>query len=381
MLYILVYFTLILTSRPSEIDTSWKNALEHIIASYDANRTSFRYGVFRYDHIFAMSKTLRDAENDRFDKTYTAKCLYAYSGRQSRIENLYNLHDMIDTMQIISRTEKSKTVSYSFFSFRALCDGNVTLLDSMTVGEDMNYQHDYQIFTGDGKFYTNYDFPLDLGRKQSSFVRQSDEFRRILSGEHHLKEFVLHDMSLGIDLVKIAYLYDGATKGESVVWLDLSRGCVPIHSDYIDPKRGLILSKWNSDLIKIPNAGWIPKKSTTYLLEAKIANQIILTSIECDREPEKSVFQLEFPAPVAMLDASKKAVYSKRKIWSLLDLPALGSSQFKPINIRKYTPPPPEHPGERRGGISLSWFVFCAGLFVVIASTVGIIRLRNRRRA
>jgi hypothetical protein len=380
MLWVIVSYSLIGLDNAPRVDPTWRHALERIIDSSEANRTSFRYGVFRYDHIFAMSKTLEDAENDRFDKAYTAKCLYAYSGRQSRIENLYNLQDMIDTMDVVARTEKTKTVSYLFFSFRALCDGNVTLLDSMTVGEDKNYQHDYQIFTGDGKFYTNYDFPLDLGRKQSSFVHQSDEFRRILSGEHHLKEFVLHDFSLGSDLVKIAYLYDGATKGESVVWLDLSRGCVPIHLDYIDPKRGLILSKWNSDLIKIPNAGWIHKKSTSYLLEAKIATQIILTSIECDREPEKSVFQLEFPAPVAMIDTSKNVFYSKRKVWSLLDLPGPGSLQSKPIVIRKYVPPPPEHSGERSGDNTLLWFVFCAGLIVVIASTVGIVRLRNRRR-
>lgn len=381
MVHVVISMILIGAEPVPQVDASWRNVLERIIDSSEANRTSFRYGVFSYDHIFAMSKTLEDAENDRFDKAYTAKCLYAYSGRQSRIENLYNLQDMIDTMDVVARTEKTKTVSYLFYSFRALCDGNVTLLDSMTVGDDKNYQHASQIFKGDGKFYTNYDFPMDLGRRQSGFTHRSEQFRRILSGENHLKEFVLHDFSLGSDLVKIAYAYAGATKGESVVWLDLSRGCVPIHSDYIDPKRGRIVSKRNSELIKIPNAGWITKKSTSYLLEAKIANQIILTSIECDREPEKSVFQLEFPEPVGMIDASKKAVYSKRKVWSLLDLPGPGSMQSKPIVIGKYTPPPPEHPGERSGENTFLWFVFCAGLIVVIASTVGIVRLRNRRRA
>lgn len=381
MYQFIICFALLSAYSKTSIDTSWRNELEHIIASYDANRLSFRYGAFRYDQIYAISKTLQDAMVDRFDKSYTAKCEYAYSGRQSRIENLYTLHDMIDTMRIISKTETTRTLSYDFFSFRALCDGNVTLLDTITVGLDRNFHHDAQIFTGDGKFYTNFFFPLDLGRKQSSFTHRSDQFRRILSGEYRLKEFVLHDSSLGSDLVKIAYVYDGATKGESVVWLDLSRGCVPIQSEYIDPKRGLILSKWNSELIKIPGAGWIPKKSTSYLPEAKIANQIILTSIECDREPEKSVFQLEFPEAEAMIDASKKAVYSKRKIWSLLDLPARGSSGYNPIVIRKFTPPPPEHPGERSGSIVFYWIVFFVGLIVVIASTVGIVRLRSLRRA
>lgn len=381
MVHVVISMILVGAEPVPQVDASWRNALERIIDSSDANRSSFRYGVFRYDEIYAISNSLQDAMRDRFEKSYTAKGLYAYAGDQSRIEVLYNLQDMIDTKEVISETEKTQSVSYSFFSHRALCDGKVTLLDTITVGNDNNYQHTHQIFTGDGKFYINYKFPLNLGRKQSGFNHKSILYRRILTGEYRLKDFVVHDFSLGADLVKIDYILTGASNDESVEWLDLNRGCVPIQSDYIDSKRGLIHSTRYSDVVKIPNAGWIPKKTTTYLLEAKRVNQIILTSIECDREPEKSVFQLEFHEPVAMIDTSKKVVYSKRKVWSLLDLPSPGSAESKPIVIRKYVPPPPEHPGERSGGNTLLWFVFCAGLIVVIASTVGIVRLRNRRNA
>ena len=379
MQLILMCFSMIGAEPVPQVDASWRNVLEHVVTSIVANRSSFRYGVFHYDRIIGNAESLQDATEGRFQKSYTAKCVYAFSGKLSRMDNLFTLDDMIREQEIVKNGDGSTVVKTFLNSYRSLCDGKVSLRDEVYPGDGGKLFHQPQIFAGDFVFYGTYQFPLNLGRSQSGFVLMDASLRRILTGEYQLKEFNPHDTTLGLDLVKITYAY--GSKGETSLWIDLARGCVPIQSIFFHPKRGASIFERYDDFVRISKAGWIPRKKTSCLYKSKHVDQIILTDIQCDEKPDRSVFQLEFSQPIGMIDAANKAIYKPRKVWNLTELPARVSSQSRPIEIQSYTPPPPAHPGELTGNRLSNWMILCVGLIVVIASIVGILRLRNRRRA
>ena len=357
MVHVVISMILIGAEPVPQVDASWRNVLEHVVTSIVANRSSFRYGVFHYDRIIGNAESLQDAAEGRIQKAYTGKCYYAFSGSLLRMENLFTLDDMIRDNKTEKKGDGSIVVTSMLNSYRSLCDGKVTLRDEVYPGDGGKLFHQPQIFAGDFVFYGSYQFPLDLGRSQSGYVLMDASLRRILRGEYELKEFNPHDTTLGLDLVKITYSY--GSKGETSLWIDLARGCVPIQSIFFHPKRGASISDRYDDIVQIQNAGWIPRKKTTFLNRSKRFDQIILTSIQCDQKPERSVFQLEFSQPIGMIDAANKAIYKPRKVWNLTELPARGSSQSRSIEIQAYTPPPPAHP-ERNDGKS----AFQLGYFV-----------------
>jgi hypothetical protein len=130
------------------------------------------------------------------------------------------------------------------------------------------------------------------------------------------------------------------------------------------------------DLIQVAGAGWLPRRMLHIIANGITVYRLVVTDIDVQHKPRVSAFQIEFPKPVRLFDDAKKLVYTRRKTWSLLDLPSRSSPDAKPAIPKSYVAPV-ELPGEIEAGprwaviLLLVLLVLVAGCSIVIARRRG----------
>jgi hypothetical protein len=306
-----------------------------VALSYRGNKEAFRFGTVRFEHTKGSSESNDEALAGRFSNASVASGLYVFDGRNSRYEVDYSPEEVARVTTKVSETESRSPLS----PVRMLCDGEVTLMDLpfLKAGSRV-FAHNPMIHQGTLLFARHFDFPLTIGQAGSGPLDLYGELASLEAGKCSIKEFVSHARLGSADVCKVVLGYGS---GERNYWIDLDRGSVPLRILDVSSSGGRETrhEMVNEDLTFVPNAGWLPGTRRFVMQGGKVAQQIRITSVEAN-QPVLSAFQLDFPEPVGMFDEARKRRYSRRKTWSLLQLPSTDSRESTPATPRSFAPPP-----------------------------------------
>ena len=223
-------------------------------------------------------------------------------------------------------------------------------------------------------FYTAYyQFPLLLGTEEH---RPYDLFRdltEIKNGDSSLEEI---DFDSHLDGLKVCKLSIRYKEGKCAYWIDISRGCVPLRIQDHYNKTGSESIFVFSDLEHVPNGGWLPRSRLCIIQNGALVNRLVVTQIDTQNKPQPSVFQLEFPEPIPLVNRTRNLVSSGRKTWSLLNLPNASSSGTRAFP--RVPAPPQAMPGEIDPGAL--WDIIVLAIVIVCLIVGSIVVLRRRRR-
>ena len=114
----------------------------------------------------------------------------------------------------------------------------------------------------------------------------------------------------------------------------------------------------------------MPHKLTMFVDTQQSARQIEILEMNLDERPAASTFQLEFPAPLQMIDSGKRIVYEPRKVWSLMGVQAAVIGRSEKFAPSTFGSEAPVMQGERTPGIALSTGLLAAG-GLVLGGVVG----------
>ncbi|MGP0064918.1 MAG: hypothetical protein ACLQGP_15130 [Isosphaeraceae bacterium] len=348
--------------------------VEFLRLSYKANKDAFVFGTFRFKYTRGSSANLSDAESGVFSRAAKEEGFYVFDGKNAR-------YDLIaDPKELAAATTKigEKNNLAFAWAYRMLTDGEVTLLDQFILDESATaIIHRPQISQGAKLFYRDgfFDFPLRIGDNNAHRHDLFHDLTAIKDGTYSLVELDLNSQLNGLNTCKLRYTYN---KEVCTYWIDLSRGSVPLRITIHNNEFNTDVIYIFSDLEHVANAGWIPRKRLHILMNGKVVDQTVLTEIDAENKPPSSIFQLEFPESIRMVDQSKRLVYGEGKTWSLLKLPSASSR-----GTVAFAPSPssfqPEEPGEIEAGVPWTMILPGAAILSLILGTI-IVRRRHGRR-
>jgi len=352
--------------------------IEFIRLSYRANKDAFAFGTFHFEYTRGSCATLSDAESGVFSKAIKEDGFYVFDGKNAR----YDL--VAEPAAIAAGTTRidDRTTAYSASSFRMLTDGEVTLVDfQWLIKSNTVLHHKPEMYSGTSIFYDDayFTFPLWIGDN----CRHPYDLYQFLTAVRERAASVVEldfDSHLdGVRVCKLALAYKSAySQGTCTYWVDRSRGCVPLRFVNCPDKQGAASIYIYGDLDHVPNAGWIPRRSLHIIADGKVVDRIVVTRIDAQKKPRPSMFQLEFPQAVPIVDRHRKLVYAKQKSWSLLNLPSRSSPGTRPVIPRAFNPPI-DMPGEIEAGPPWSIILPAAIIGVVISAAILIARHRRKR--
>jgi hypothetical protein len=346
---------------------------EFLRLSYKANTDAFLFGSFRFEFTRGSAASLADAEAGRMQKAAKADGFYVFDERNARYELEMDVATMASTMG-----KDKRGLSTWAPIFRMLTDRKVTLLDTVNLMDPSSnsFHHQAQIFPGIDIVAHQCDFPLNIGNLDWRTFDLYSDLTRIKDGAVTLDELDPHSSVGDNPVYKVVLAFKG---GKRTYWIDVNRGSVPLRilDDYENSRDNAHVTL--SDLVQLPNAGWLPRRRLSIYGDGRSVSQIIVTSADTVKKPATSLFQLEFPEPIGMIDKPRSRSYKPRKVWSLLNLPSASSPGARPIII--HSGPPPERAGETVPGYSWMTLVLLGVLLAAICLiAVLIIRFRSGHR-
>ena len=105
-------------------------------------------------------------------------------------------------------------------------------------------------------------------------------------------------------------------------------------------------------------------------------NRLVVTRIDTQNRPQPSVFQLEFPQPIVLVDRTRNLVSAGRKTWSLINRPNASSSGTRTF---PRAPAPSIMPGEITPSVPWAMILIAAAIFSLVVGSVVVLRRRKRR--
>lgn len=348
--------------------------VEYLRLSYKANKDAFAHGSFRFEYTRGLSSSLADAESEIFSKAVNEEGLFVFDGANARYDLIT---DPTDLLAATTRTDKRKGSSF-IMSFRMLTDGKVTLRDSIDLNQKgTSLVHSPVILPGTTEFYKDgsFEFPLYIGDHSPRDYDLFSDLTAIRNGKASLVEL---DRDSRLDGLKVCRLTFSWKEGRRTYWIDLNRGSVPLRIlDHYNPNN-LDVTFVFSDLAQVPNAGWLPRRRLHIIGPGSLVDRIVVTKIDIQSIPRPAEFQLDFPEAIALHDRARQLVYSRRKTWSLLNLPGQSSPGTRRAIPRTYIPPA-ELPGEVEPGPPWIIIVSSAAIVFLILGSIVIVRRRKRR--
>jgi hypothetical protein len=349
--------------------------LEFLRLSYRANKDAFAFGTFRFEYTTGNSASASDAESEIFFQFIKEEGFYVFDGENARYELNANPTELA-AVTTRSRTDPRKSSSLAT-SFRMLTDGKVTLMDLLFLNQENTIlHHKASIFPQTTLFRKRFEFPLYLGDDSDRPYDLFSDLTGIKNGKATLLELDLDSRLGDLKVCKLTYEY---RQGKITYWIDLSRGSLPLRIlDHYNPTN-LDVTFIFGDLVQVSGAGWIPRRRLHILGNGAVVDRIIIKEIDTQSKPRTSIFGLDFPEPIGIVDQARKLAYSPRKTWSLLQLPSPSSPSSKPVSLKSNISPP-EMPGELRPG---SFWTITLPLGVIILLAIGatvVIRRRSRLR-
>jgi hypothetical protein len=337
---LLFFLTGIICSQP---DNSTQQ-LEFLRLSYKANKDSFAYGTFRFRFTRGSSASLADAESEVFSKAFELSGFYAFEGDNARYESVA---DPKVLAAATTRTGELRTSSL-ITSFRSLTNGKFTLRDNHQLNkEGAPLRHGTVMSSGTNAFYRSgsFDFPLYIGDNGNG-GSEYDLFRHLTETKGGKLSLAELDMDSHLDGFNVCKFSCTWKDGRATYWIDLNRGSIPlrvvVHYNPNNTDAVFIFT----DLLQMPNAGWLPRKKLHIIHNGKaaIVDRVVVTEFDTEKNPGPSTFQLDFPEPIRVLNSPEKVVYPPSKTWSLLKLPSPSSKGVRPA--MQLPAPTPDLPGE-----------------------------------
>jgi hypothetical protein len=219
-----------------------------------------------------------------------------------------------------------------------------------------------------------FQFPLWIGSNERHLFDLFRDLTAIKDGTASLRELDFDSHLDGLPVCKVSLAYETAT---CTYWIDLNRGCVPLRilNHYNQSNTETTVSY--GDLEQVPDAGWLPRRSLDFIGNGTTVHRMVVTEVDVRNKPPSSVFQLEFPEPVRLVDGAKMLVYTRGKTWSLLKLPSANSPGTKAL-AKSFSAFPPDLPGEIEPG--LPWAAILPTIALLFLILVSIVVLKRRRR-
>ena len=156
----------------------------------------------------------------------------------------------------------------------------------------------------------------------------------------------------------------------------MNRGCIPLRILNHYDKNASESNIHFSEIEHVPNAGWLPRRRVRIIQNGAVVDRLVVTQIDTVNKPPASVFQLEFPEPIDLVDRTNNLVSKGRKIWSLLSLPKANSPGTKAFLTAPA--PPAEMPGEIDS--TPPWGIILFGIAFISLVAGSIVVFRRRRR-
>jgi hypothetical protein len=347
-----------------QVDSRVAAELLEIRELHEANQATMTYGALRFEYTVGSAKTASDARNGEFQNSRTARGRYLFDVGRALIEVLHEPTEMAAARRKTSPNQYTSSIS----SYRALTDGNITLMDYLDLAFESSEVIHHPYTAGAETFFRYTRLPLNLGDPSPRLSSLLADLDGCLSGQfplvslepmHHAGEACLY-----IKMQKPA--------GTTEYWIDSKRGAIPLKMVEIVTEHGYTFEEYLDDLRPNNRGGWFPRILTLCTNQLSRVERCVITSAEFETPPPDTAFRLEFPEPVPVLDKLKGERRPPSKLWALSDLHT-GSGQ--PLHLG--TPPPqaPDLPTEGNG--SPLWPIGLA-VFLSVAVLIGL-RLVWRR--
>jgi hypothetical protein len=347
--------------------------LQAVRNAYEANLANVSHGLLRFDYTVGSATDLDAARQDKWKRTAIAPGLLAIDGLQMRYEHTFSPEDTATNRKRIG--ERSWTSN--LFSIRLLTNGVVTLSDRIQVtSDDKTIAHTSKIDSGVDLFQRFKALPLDIGLKSQGHDLITILLSNAVDGKVLLTG-IRYDFS-GDDGDRLVELIFDTPNAEILATFDLERGAVPRILRVTSNGR---VTKWLQfdNVTRCGPDSWLPLRMLSYY-EGGLVREVVIREASFDKSPARSVFQMEYPKPVPMLNTAESVSYEPRQVWRLDDLPSPGSKEAPRITIRSLADrPPPAPPGERESFFpyrSLGLFAL-GGVLIATASRIAIRRYHH----
>ena len=333
---ILLFFVLFTTSS-SDTHTD-QELLTNIKRTYAANAASFQYGESDFDIITGQASEGAATKPHDVSNALIGKGKYIFDDRNARCENLYDDATLLRGSHAIN----DMNTSSALYSFRALCDGKVTLMERIIADAfHHSVQRVSEIKPGMSVFCSAFEFPLNLGKPNCDKDDLPSNIDLIRTGGYKLKSL---ERSIEFEGRKVVRIELSWSAYDRIYWVDTDRGSVPLRT-LTKLDSGHYIDSRYDDIIELQGFGWLPKTMSTFISQASSIRIIHLHTIDISHMPDRANFRIEFEKATALVDTSKDLIYSPRKSWSLDELPRIGSKESKPLQKGQSAPIVP-HPGE-----------------------------------
>ncbi len=343
-------------------DDSQVQQIDYVRMAYKANKEAFKFGTFEFEYTVGVSASASDARAGVFRRSIKEAGLYIFDGKNGRYELTADPKDIA----AVTEWKDRRPVSSLGKRFRMLTDGSVTFVDSIHMVDraDKTVKHQPIIVQGTERFFKSFDFPLFIGDNGDRPYDLFSNLTAIKDGRATLVDLVPNLDLDGNPVCKVTFAYE---EGKCTYWVDLSRGAVPLRIQNHFNQNNTDTLFFFSDLVQVPGAGWLPCRMLHIIDEGVTVYQLHVTKFDARNRPPLSAFQLEFPEPIGVVDGARKLAYSRRKTWSLLNLPSRASHEAKSAIPKTYIAPP-DLPGEIESSppwvLPSSLVLLAAGCFV-----------------
>jgi hypothetical protein len=343
--------------------------VDFLRVSFKANKDAFAFGTFQFEYTKGRCASLSDAEAEVFSKSINEDGLYVFDGKNERYDLLAGPAALAAVTTRIGKNQMSSIAMV----FRALTDGEVTLRDQLWLDDSDKFSHrSPEIYPGTATFCSDgyFQIPLSLGNCDRVTGDLFSGLTAVKDGKGTITELDFDSRLEGLPVCRLSFTY---TAGKCTYWIDRNRGCLPLRIQLNDDRTGAATIYRFSEFEHVANAGWLPRRRMHIWANGRLADRIVVTRIDTTNRPGRSMFQLDFPEPIALHDQARHLLYSKRKVWSLLDLPRASSPDARRVSPQNTLPA--EMPGEIE--TSFDWRVPIAGV-ILLAIVVSIIFLMWR---
>lgn len=350
-----------------------KKYLDYMRTAYRANRELFTFGTIDFAYSSGKAQNADDARAARLSNSMTAHGLYAFDGKNTRYERIYDEQDLIK-----NTTRNGDQLRTPANSFRALADGQSCLLDHISSTASLDgVIHTVEIYPDAKLLYRDFLFPIDLWHPNPVGFDLASDIDAIQKGVFTMEGLDPKASFEGHEVVHLSFRTENIRRS---YWIDLKRGAVPLQIRHEVEEAHRVFQVNHDDLRPANGSGWLPRKVTMYLESNKLARQVVIREMKLDTPPDPSTFRIEFPKPIPMIDGAKKLIYDPRASWSLISLPSANSSQAKKLGVAEHQQPAPEMPGERPNWPSWSVILISLGVVLFIIMLIQVTIAIKRRR-